>query len=141
MLADERAHKQRPKKSTAEQSEAIHYSLPSQHSNHFKGNPQPLVWAYWGAQTVCEEDAFAALLADGSVSTWGSPRLGGDSEDVQDARGHPFDAKVLPPDLRVGCRCLGYKFEFRTWNFRFGDSRFWEVQFPDWTSRRTGRQF
>jgi hypothetical protein len=33
---------------------------------------------------ACQQGSFAALRLDGSVVTWGIPRSGGDSADVQD---------------------------------------------------------
>ena len=35
-------------------------------------------------QIAATSDAFAAVLADGSVVTWGDPKNGGDSTAVQD---------------------------------------------------------
>ena len=35
-------------------------------------------------QIQASRGAFAAILADGSVVTWGNPKVGGDSRAVQD---------------------------------------------------------
>ena len=39
-------------------------------------------------QIQASESAFAAILADGSVVTWGNAELGGDSTSVQDQLRH-----------------------------------------------------
>ena len=37
-----------------------------------------------GQQIHATRDSFAAILADGSIVTWGNPHCGGDSDEVRD---------------------------------------------------------
>ena len=65
-------------------------------------NGDSLTFHVNGVQIQSTSSAFAALLGDGSVVTWGDPSSGGDSSAVQGpaeecaARSKPLPALLLP---------------------------------------------